>query len=41
MNKIILGKLQHALENMEFKVCVPEETRKKAAIALDRMLAIF
>ncbi|MBN2612448.1 MAG: quinolinate synthase NadA [Bacteroidales bacterium] len=40
MNKITLEKVKLALEKMEYKVFVPEEIRKKAAIALDRMLAV-
>lgn len=41
MNTITLEKIKRALESMEYKVHVPEETRKKAATALDRMLAIL
>jgi len=41
MNIITLEKVKRALEKMENKVIIPEETREKAAIALDRMLAIL
>ncbi len=41
MNIITLEKVKFALERMEYKVHVPEETRKKAEIALDKMLTIL
>ncbi|MBN2348647.1 MAG: quinolinate synthase NadA [Bacteroidales bacterium] len=41
MNIITLEKIKLALERMEYKVHVPEETSEKAAIALDRMLSIL
>jgi len=40
MNTITLKKVKSALERMEYKVHVPEETRKKAEIALDKMLTV-
>ncbi|MBN2761972.1 MAG: quinolinate synthase NadA, partial [Bacteroidales bacterium] len=41
MNTITLEKIKQALERMEYKIDVPEETSEKAAIALDRMLAVL
>jgi len=40
MNKITLEKVKLTLERMEYKVHVPEETREKAEIALDKMLMV-
>lgn len=40
MKKTTLGWVLHSLENMEYKVVVPEDIRIKAQDALDRMLAI-
>ncbi len=40
MNTITLKKVKSALERMEYKVHVPEETREKAEIALDKMLTV-
>jgi len=41
MNIITLEKVKRALEKMENKVIIPEETREKAAIALDKMLTVL
>ncbi|MBN1927874.1 MAG: quinolinate synthase NadA [Prolixibacteraceae bacterium] len=41
MNKITLEKVKETLEKMENKVVVPEETREKAVIALDKMLKVL
>jgi len=40
MNTITLEKVKLAMERMEYKVHVPEKTREKAEIALDKMLTI-
>jgi len=40
MNKITLEKIKLALEQMEYIVEVPESIRKKAKIALDKMLMV-
>jgi len=40
MNTITLEKVKLSLERMEHIVRVPEETREKAAIALDKMLTV-
>ncbi|MBA7621849.1 Quinolinate synthase A [subsurface metagenome] len=40
MNTITLKKVKSALERMEYKVHVPEETREKAEIALDKMMMV-
>ncbi len=40
MNTITPEKVKFALDRMEYKVHVPEETREKAEIALDKMLLV-
>ncbi|MBN2213579.1 MAG: quinolinate synthase NadA [Bacteroidales bacterium] len=40
MNTITLEKVKFTLEKMKYKVHVPEETREKAEIALDKMLTV-
>jgi len=40
MNTITLEKVKLSLERMEHKVHVPEKTREKAVIALDKMLTV-
>jgi len=40
MNTITLEKVKYSLGKMEYKVHVPEKTREKAEIALDKMLMI-
>ncbi len=40
MNKITLEKVKLSLENMEYVVSIPEETRKKANDALNKMLKL-
>jgi quinolinate synthase len=40
MNTITLEKVKYSLEKMEYKVHVPDQTREKAEIALNKMLMI-
>jgi quinolinate synthase len=41
MKKITLEKIIWSLEDMQYKISVPEEIRKKAKKALDRMVEIL
>jgi quinolinate synthase len=41
MKKITLEKVAWSLEDMEYKITVPEDIRTKAQAALDRMLAVL
>jgi len=41
MKKITLEKLLWSLENMQFRVVVPEQTRVKARLAIDKMMQIL
>jgi len=41
MKKITLEKIIWSLEDMQYKISVPEEIRKKAKIALDKMVEIL
>ncbi|MCK4635099.1 MAG: quinolinate synthase NadA, partial [Candidatus Aenigmarchaeota archaeon] len=40
MKRINLEKVKYSLENMEYKVRVPEDIRIRAKKALDRMLEV-
>jgi quinolinate synthase len=41
MKKITLEKIIWSLEDMQYKISVPEEIREKAKQALDRMVEIL
>ncbi|MHC4583638.1 MAG: quinolinate synthase NadA, partial [Planctomycetota bacterium] len=41
MKKITLEKIIWALEDMQYKISVPESIREKAKIALDKMVEIL
>ena len=41
MKKITLEKVLWSLEDMEYKITIPDDIRKKAKAALDRMLAVL
>jgi quinolinate synthase len=41
MKKITLEKLLWSLENMQFRIVVPEQTRVKARLAIDKMMQIL
>jgi quinolinate synthase len=41
MKKITLEKVAWSLEDMQYKITVPEEIRKKARKAIDRMIEVL